>query len=169
MNVIDAINKRRSIRKFKDTPVEKEKIELLLRAAMQAPSGSNQQAWEFVVVQDKNTLEKLSTVQNWAMAMKNGALGIVVLGNKDYFTIEALWQQDLSAATQNILLTAVELELGATWFGIAPFEDRMENIRNILSLPDNTLPFNMLVLGYPEKNKDFEDRFKPEKVHYEKY
>lgn len=169
MNVMDAINARRSIRKFEDKPVEKEKIELLLRAAMQAPSGTNEQPWEFIVVQDKETLEKLANAHQYAMAMKNGTLAIVGIANKKYFVTDCLWPQDLSAASENILLEAVELGLGATWMAIAPFEDRMEYIKNLFSLPDDVIAFNMIILGYPAKEKGFEDRFKPERVHYEKY
>ncbi len=169
MNVTEAINARRSIRKFLDKPVEKEKIEQLLRAAMQAPSATNEQPWEFIVVENKDTLEKLSHAHQYAMAMKNGTLAIVCLANKKYFVSDRLWQQDLSAASENILLEAVELGLGATWMAIATFEDRMEYIKNLFSLPDDLIPFNMIILGYPAKEKGYEDRFKPERVHYEKF
>ena len=94
---------------------------------------------------------------------------IVGLANKKYFVTDCLWPQDLSAASENILLEAVELGLGATWMAIAPFEDRMEYIKNLFSLPDDVIAFNMIILGYPAKEKGFEDRFKPERVHYEKY
>ena len=169
MNVIDAINKRRSIRKFEDKPVEKEKIDLLLRAAMQALSAVNEQPWEFIVVKDKDTLEKLSHAHDYAMAMKNGTLAILVLANKNYFAIDSLWQQDLSAASENMLLEAVELGLGATWMAIAPIEDRVAYIRDLFNLPENVIPFNMIAFGYPTKEKDFDDRFKADRVHYEKY
>ena len=169
MNVMDAIKARRSIRKFEDRPVEKEKTDLLLRAAMQAPSGTNEQPWEFIVVENKETLEKLSKAHQWAMAMKNGTLAIVVLANEKYFVTDKLWQQDLAAASENILLEAVELGLGATWMALAPFEDRMNYIKEIFGLPEGLLAFNMIIRGYPLQEKDCEDRFKPERVHYEKW
>ena len=169
MNVMDAIKARRSIRKFEDKPIEKKKIDLLLRAAMQAPSGTNEQPWEFIVVENKDTLEKLSHAHEFAMAMKNGTLAIVCAANKKFFVTDKLWQQDLAAASENILLEAVELGLGATWMAIAPFEDRMEYMTNLFSLPEEILPFNMIILGYPAKEKGFEDRYKPERVHIEKW
>lgn len=173
MDVINAINKRRSIRKFKDIPVEKEKIELLLKAAMQAPSSINEQPWEFIVVENKDTLEKLSHTHPYALAMKNGAVGIIVLVNKDYVLAkgpaEPLWQHDLSAASENILLEAVELGLGATWMAVAPIEERTSYIKDLFKLPENIIPFNMIIVGYPEYEKNHEDRFKPERIHYEKY
>ena len=169
MNVMEAIKARRSIRKFEDKPVEKEKIDLLLRAAMQAPSGTNEQPWEFIVVEDKGTLEKLSHAHEYAMAMKNGAVAIVVAANKNYFNTDCLWQQDLAAASENLLLEAVELGLGATWMAIAPFEDRIDYINKLFDLPEEIIPFNMIIIGYPAKEKGFEDRFKPERVHWEKW
>ena len=103
------------------------------------------------------------------MAMKNGTLAILVLANKNYFAIDSLWQQDLSAASENMLLEAVELGLGATWMAIAPIEDRVAYIRDLFNLPENVIPFNMIAFGYPTKEKDFDDRFKADRVHYEKY
>lgn len=170
MNVTEAINARRSVRKFEDKPVEKEKIDLLLRAAMQAPSASNEQPWEFIVIEDKETLEKLSKAHEYAMAMKNGAVAIVCLTDKKYsLTDTNIWMQDLSAASENILLEAVELGLGATWMAIAPFEDRIEYMKNLFNLPDGVSVFNMIILGYPTKTKGYEDRFKPERVHWGKW
>ncbi len=170
MNVIDAIKARRSIRKFEDRPIEKEKIELLLRAAMQAPSAVNEQPWEFIVVENKDTLEKLSKAHDFATAMKNGAAAIVCLTDEKHFATKTdIWVQDLSAASENILLEAVELGLGATWMAIAPFEDRIEYMKKLFDLPEGVITFNMIILGYPVKAKEFEDRFKPERVHWEQW
>ena len=103
------------------------------------------------------------------MAMKNGAVAIVVVANKNYFNTDCLWQQDLAAASENLLLEAVELGLGATWMAIAPFEDRIDYINKLFDLPEEIIPFNMIIIGYPAKEKGFEDRFKPERVHWEKW
>lgn len=168
MHVYEAIQNRRSIRRYEDKPVEPEKIEKLLKAAMQAPSAGNQQPWEFIVVTNKDMLEKLAQAHIYAGPMKQAALGIIVLGNHKWLKFPSYWQQDLAAATQNLLLEAVELELGAVWMGVAPEEDRMNFIKELFNLPQGVEPFAMLALGYSEGNK-FEDRFDAGRIHYETY
>jgi nitroreductase len=148
--------------------VEKEKIEQLLKAGMQAPSAANQQPWEFIVVEDKETLQKLSNVHIYAGPIKNAPLGIIVLLNEKYLRFKQYWQQDLAAATENILLAAVELELGAVWMGITPEEDRMAFMKEFFNLPPGIEVFAMLAIGYSSDNK-FDDRFDKTRIHYEKY
>lgn len=168
MNVYEGIQLRRSIRQYDKRLIEKEKIEKLLRAAMQAPSAANQQPWEFLVVENPDTLENLSKAHTYATPMKNAALGIIVLAREDGLLFPQYWQQDLAAATQNILLAAVELGLGAVWMGIAPEEDRMTYIRELFHLPQGVKAFAMLALGYSSGNA-FKDRFDASRIHYEKY
>jgi len=168
MNMNEAIQNRRSIRTFDNRPVEKEKIEQLLRAAMQAPSAANQQPWEFIVVENKETLKKLSNTHIYATPIENAPLGIIVLLKEEHLIFPMYWQQDLSAATENILLEAVELGLGTVWLGIAPEEDRMAYLKNLFNLPQGVNAFAILAIGYSTKNT-FEDRFNPSRVHYEKY
>jgi nitroreductase len=168
MNLYEGIQKRRSIRSYENRPVEKEKVEKLLRAAMQAPSAANQQPWEFIVVEDKETLQKLSNAHVYAGPIKNAPLGIIVLLNEKRLKFKSYWQQDLAAATENILLAAVELGLGAVWMGIAPEEDRMAFMRELFSLPQGIEAFALLAIGYSSANK-FEERFDAARIHYEKY
>jgi nitroreductase len=168
MNIYEGIQKRRSIRSYENRPVEKETIEKLLKAGMQAPSAGNQQPWEFIVVEDKETLEKLSSAHIYAGPIKNAPLGIIVLANEKYLRFQQYWQQDLAAATENILLAAVEMGLGAVWMGIAPDEDRMAFIKDFFNLPKGVEGFAMLAVGYSSANK-FEDRFDASRIHYEKY
>lgn len=168
MNVYEVIQKRRSIRNYEKRPVEKEKIEKLLKAGMQAPSAANQQPWEFIVVEDKETLQKLSNAHIYAGPIKNASLGIIVLLNEKYLTFKQYCQQDLAAATENILLAAVELGLGAVWMGITPEEDRMAFMKEFFNLPQGIEAFAMLAIGYSSDNK-FEDRFDKTRIHYEKY
>lgn len=166
---MNSIFTRRSVRKYQDRPVENEKIEQMLRAAMQAPSAGNQRPWEFIVVKDKDLLYKLSTLSPFSGCVKEAALAIVLLANRDCMKYPENWQMDLSAATQNLLLQAVELGLGAVWLGVAPLEDRMEYITQLFGLPDNILPFAVVPVGYPATDNRFIDRYEQEKVHYEKY
>ncbi|MDF2928832.1 nitroreductase family protein [Anaerospora sp.] len=168
MNVYEAIQNRRSIRSFEGRPVEKEKVEKLLRAGMQAPSAGNQQPWEFIVIEDKETLQKMSKAHIYAGPIKNAPLGIIVLSSEKYLKYKQYFQQDLAAATENILLAAVELGLGTVWMGVAPEEERMSFIKELFNLPQGIEAFAMLAIGYSTSNK-FEDRFDCARIHYEKY
>ncbi|WP_320128788.1 nitroreductase family protein [uncultured Sphaerochaeta sp.] len=168
---METINNRRSIRAYEDKPVEQEKIEKLLRAGMQAPSARNQQAWEFLVIQNKETLHILSLTSTYSRLVEKAPLVIITLGNEERFTSPENWQQGMGATTQNILLEAVEQGLGAVWIGVAPDEERMDYIRNCFGLPQTLRPFNLIAIGYPIKGtgNKFVDRYDEKKVHYEKY
>lgn len=168
MELYEGIQKRRSIRRYENRPVEKEKIDRLLRAAMQAPSAANQRPWEFIVVENKETLQKLSKAHVYATPMKEAALGIIVLLREAGLPFPQYCQQDLAAATENILLAAVDLGLGAVWMGVAPEEDRMTYIKELFQLPQGVSAFAMLAIGYSGDNV-FTDRFDAARIHYEKY
>lgn len=165
------IQMRRSIRSYTDQAIESEKIEKLLRAGMQAPSAINQQPWEFLVVQDKKTLEALSLISPYAHLAAKASLAIIPMANDDRMIYSDHWQQDLAAATENILLEAVELGLGAVWLGVAPNEERMQYVRDHFDLPPNLKPFCIISIGYPAKGNEnkFVDRYDETRVHYEKY
>ena len=165
---MESIFKRRSVRKYKEQQVEKEKIEKLLRAAMQAPSARNQQCWEFIVVEDKEKLNQLSNMGPNAKLIENAPLAIVVLGNEERMTCKEYWEQDLGASTQNILLEAVNLNLGSVWIGTAPHKDRMDHVSNIFNLKENLKPFCIISIGYPldDNANKFIDRFDETRVQY---
>ena len=168
---MNSIFTRRSIRKYLNKPVEGEKIEQLLKAAMQAPSAGNQRPWEFLVVQEAELLHKLSLMSPYAGPVKEAKAAIVVLGNKESESVKfpECIPQDLSAATQNLLLEAAELELGAVWLGVAPVEERMKYITELFDLPEFILPFAVVPVGYPETENTYVDRYEKAKVHYGKY
>lgn len=167
MNRLDAIMNRRSIRKFADRPVEREKLESLLRAAMQAPSGKNSQCWEFLVVEEPEAMQAVSAMSPYSMCAKNGAALIIVLANMDRGDREIpIWVQDVSAATMN-LLTQAELEgLGATWLCMYPFPERCRAMTEYFRLPEHIIPFAAVALGYKAQEKVPEDRYDPAKVHW---
>jgi nitroreductase len=168
MNRIDAMMNRRSIRKFTDQPVEREKIQSLLRAAMQAPSAKNTQCWEFLVIEKAESKEAVSKMSPYAMCAKNAAALILVMGNYERIDhVLPIWAQDLSAATQNILIQAEAEGLGATWLGMYPFEERIEALRDYFDLGEMVIPFSVVALGYKATEKEPEDRYDPEKVHWE--
>jgi nitroreductase len=169
MNMQEIFN-RRSIRKFEDKPVEKEKIDLLLRAAMQAPSAGNQQPWEFIVVEDREALNNLSLMTPYSKPVAGSAVTFVLLANGNNLNIPTAWQQDLGAAAQNILLEAVHLGLGAVWLGVATSDSAVAYIKELYELPGHIKPFGLIAVGYPDDQKnEFVDRYKAEKVHYEKF
>ena len=156
---------RTSVRKYLDQKVEKEKIELLLKAGMAAPSAGNQQPWEFYVVENKELLEKLSKTSPYAGCVKQAPLGIVACYKKECRMPEYA-QIDMSACVENILLEADSLGLGAVWLGIAPLKERMEAVREVLHIPDDLEVFAIISCGYPETTRPQQDRFDTNRIHY---
>ncbi len=140
--VINNILQRTSVRSYEDRPVEKEKIEKMLRAAMAAPTAMNKQPWHFVVVDQRNVLDALAGANPYAKMLKKAPLAIVVCGNTDKM-IEGggrdFWIQDASAATENMLLAAHAMGLGAVWTGAYPSEERCQAIGKALSLSKSKL------------------------------
>ena len=160
---------RRSIREFTEKPVEKEKIENILKAGMQAPSAKNQQAWEFIVAQSGETKEKVSMMSPFSKLASKAAVLIILLGNKDKMIVSDKWQQDLGACTQNMLLQIVKEGLGGVWLGVYPTEERVSYLRDIFKIPDNVEPFGIVSFGYSEKQNIFVDRYEKSRVHWEEY
>ena len=167
--VLDNIATRTSVRDYEARPVEKEKIEKMLRAAMAAPTAMNKQPWHFVVVDQRNVLDALAGANPYAKMLKKAPLAIVVCGNTDKM-IEGggrdFWIQDASAATENLLLAAHAMGLGAVWTGAYPSEERCISISKVLSLSDNLIPLNMIVVGYPAEQPQPKQKFKEENISY---
>jgi len=145
------IDIRRSVRQFKDKEVSKEKIEALLRAAMQAPSAGNQQPWEFLVVQNRDMLDKLSKMSPYATPIANGNVAVILLGVEDRMRFPENWEQDMSAATQNLLLEAVEQDLGSVWLGVSPLEDREIFVKDLFNLGEQYKPLLLWHLAIQKK------------------
>jgi nitroreductase len=158
---------RTSVREFKDQPVEAEKVERLLKAAMYAPTAGNQRAWEFYVVEDKDTLEKLGgkEVSPYSGPVKNAPLAIVIAYHEDTAMPEYN-DIDAAIASENIWLEADHLGLGAVMLGIAPHRQRVEKVNEILGLPEGQQAFTIIPVGYPAKEGKQKDRFDAGKVHY---
>ncbi len=165
---MEAIFKRVSVRKFEERPVENEKIEQLMRAAMAAPSAGNQQPWEFYIVKDKEKLEKLSQIHDFAMCAKNGPMAIIPCYRKEHsrYIYPEYAHIDLSAACSNILVEAVKLGLGSVWLGVAPYEACQAEVAQIVGIPDSLMPFCVMPIGYPAKLREFKSRYDEERVHY---
>lgn len=165
--VLDNIAMRTSIRDYEARPVEKEKVEKMLRAAMAAPTAMNKQPWHFVVVDQRSVLDSLAAANPNAKMLLKAPLAIVVCGDMDK-VIEGggrdFWIQDASAATENLLLAAHAMGLGAVWTGAYPSEERSKAISATLSLPDNLVPLNMVVIGYPAEHPQPKDKFNEENI-----
>lgn len=166
--IIENIMTRSSVRSYTSQAVEPEKIEILLKAGMAAPTGMNKQPWEFVVITDTAVLQKLPSVAGGMRMAAKAPLAIAVLGNPE---TSGSWMLDCSAATENILLAAHAIGLGGVWCGAYSQTDpaRMDGLREVLSIPEGIDPLNVLIIGYPDKEPEVKDKWKPEKIHYNTY
>lgn len=164
-----ALFKRKSIRRYKDIQVEKEKIELLLKAAMLAPSARNQQEWEFIVVDDEKIKDEISSMSPFAKSAHEAPVSIVLLADTLSLTRDAYMEQDMAACAENILIMATELGLGSVWLGVYPNKDRVKKLVDIFNLPENIIPFCVITIGYSYEEFEVRDNFDENKVHYNKY
>ena len=164
--------KRRSIRKYTDRPVEQEKIDYLLRCALMSPSAKRTCPWEFVVVKDPAKLAALAARLPNSRVGNGAKLAIVVCGSLDNGLpgrSKEYWIHDCSAATMNLLLAAHAQGLGAVWTGVYPGEERVAAVREVLSIPDGYMPLNVIPVGYPAENPPAKDKWNPAKIHYDKW
>ena len=166
---MDEIFNRVSIRKYKNKKIEKEKIEVLLKAAMRAPSAANGQPWEFIVVTNKDTLYKLSEISPHSQMIGAAPLAIIFLANTKNQKYPQFYQQDMAASMENLLIEVCNQGLGAVWLGIAPLEDRMQFITDMFNLSKDIKPFSIAVIGYADEDRNPDERFDSTKIHYEKY
>ena len=153
--VLDAISTRTSIRAYQDRPVGADTVELLLRAAMSAPSARNRQPWAFIVVDDKALLRQLADSLPYAQSAAAAPMAVVVCGvltESQGATNAGWWVQDAAAASENLLLAAHAVGLGAVWTGVYSYEDRVRAVRNVLGLPRHVVPLNVIPIGYPAEN-----------------
>ncbi len=162
---MNSIFHRVSIRRYQDQPVGKETIELLLRAGMAAPSAMNQQPWEFYVITNREIIADLAACSRYSGFSASAPLMIVPC-YKTEVPAPSFQLIDLSAATENILLEADELGLGAVWMAVAPDAGRIANVRRVLQIPEHLVPFCMIAAGYPAEEKKQQDRYEPDRVHW---
>ena len=168
---IENIMTRTSIRQFKNQPVEQEKIDILLKAAMAAPTAVNLQPWHFIVIDDKATIDLLSGNQP-----TNAPLLIALCGDTDKTMmpdgktkLPDFWVEDVSAATENLLLAAHALGLGAVWTGVYPAMERTAEVANVLNCPKNIVPLAVVRVGYPDESPEPKNKFKEENISYNKF
>ena len=167
MELKDVLIKRRSVRKFTDEKVSEEQIEELLLSAMSGPSACNRTPWEFFVVTNEETLASLRGASRFTKM--NAPLAIVVCGNLSRalpLQLSTYWIQDCSAATENILLRATDLGLGAVWCGIHPQKRAEERVRKILNINDKLIPLNIIWIGHPAESPEPRTQYDSKRVHY---
>ena len=167
--VLDIIFKRKSVRSYTDEPVSPEQVETLLKAAMAAPSGMNNQPWRFVVVTRPELKEKLAVGFNRMIAKAPVAIVICGKTTNKLGLPNKNWTADCAAATENLLLAAEDMGLGAVWTACYPYEDRMEPAIAALGLPDGVTPYSIVPVGHPAGNEAPKDKWNPANVHYEKW
>jgi len=170
-DALTAILTRRSIRDYTPKPVPEKLIRLLLEAGQAAPSAFNERSSEFVVVNDPKVLEEISQVIPTSLQLKKATVAVVVCGNqgKEKFKGEGYWQLDGAVASENIFIAAHALGLGAVWTAIYPYPDRIPQLQQILGLPAEVIPLNVIPVGYPAEKKVREQLYDPSRVHMNKW
>lgn len=166
MELLEALQRRRSVRRFTEEAVSKKDIDILMHAAMSGPSACNARPWDFYVVESKAVLQNLHKATKYSDI--SAPLAIVVCGNLSHALPAPLtdfWVQDCSAATENILLAATGIGLGAVWCGIYPNRDAMENVKKTLGLPEESIPLNIIHVGHPDQFPEPRDQYDEKHVH----
>jgi nitroreductase len=164
---IDDLFARRSIRAFTAEPVDPVRVEMILKAAMAAPSASNRKPWHFIVVTDARVRTALAKAHPHAAMVAEAPLALVPCGEprlsvpvgQDY------WIQDLAAAAENILLAATGLGLGSVWCGVHPVPERVEAVRRVLGIPEQVIPFALIAVGHPAEHKEPRTQYDARRVH----
>jgi len=169
MELFDAILMRRSIRKFTSQKIEPDLVDKIIKAGMYAPSAVNKQPWHFIVFFDRKTMTEIMNVHQSSTMLAEAQTAILVCYDVNLQHDEGYGPVDCSNATQNMLLAAHALGLGACWVGIYPRIKRMEALHSIFELPLNVKAFSVIALGYPAEKKPMAERYKPERIHFEKW
>lgn len=172
--VLDVIAARTSVRSYTSDPVPQEMVDKLLRAAMAAPSSKNRQPWEFVVVDDRAILDSLASRLRFGKMLFQAPMAIVVCAHTTLVTKDGLtvpnkaWRQDGSAATENILLAAKALGLGAVWTE-ASDDERSAIVAEALGLEGDVRSLSVIPIGWPAENPEPKDKWKPERIHHNRW
>ena len=168
---IENIMSRASVRRFTNKAISKDTLETIVKAGMAAPTAVNKQPWEFIVVTDRVVLDSLMAHHPHAN-LETATAAIVVCGNMENALEgdgQAYWIQDCSAATENILLAAHSLGVGAVWCGVYPMQDRVAPVRETLKLPSYVTPLNIITMGYPAAPSQPKDKWNPDKLHFQQW
>ena len=173
METLKAMATRKSVREFTDEGITFEDIKKILTAGMSGPSCMNKRMWSFVVIRNKELLGKLSVANGlYAGPLRGAALGILVCGDLERALPEApeYWVIDASIATQNMVLAAQDLGIGSVWLGCWPCEDRVQEVKELMALPENIVPHSILAPGYAkEPDNEERDLYESDRVHFDEW
>jgi nitroreductase len=169
MNALETIRTRRSVREYTDRTVPGEAVRELLAAAMSAPSAANEQPWHFIVIDDPRIISHLPAISPYADRPSCAPVAILVCADLHLRRTPDFWVQGCAAATENLLLAAHAMGLGAVWTGVYPIDDRMLGYRNLFSIPDHVVPFALVTIGHPASQSPPGDRYREDRVHHNRW
>jgi nitroreductase len=169
MEIFEAILTRRSIRKYSSDKIPEKTVEHLLRAAMYAPSAVNKQPWQFILIDEPELFSKIMEIHPYSKMLEEASHAILVCIDGNLEHAYGYGEADCGAATQNILLAAHGLGLGAVWVGLYPRKKRQEEISHLFELPQHIRPYALVALGFPAESKAMPNRFKRERIHLNKW
>lgn len=168
--VLENIFARKSVRSYTDKPISREQLDTLVKAAMAAPSGRDMRPWKFVVIDERLVLDSLSKKLPYAKMLGEATAAVVVCGDMNVVDSKGApstnWTFDCSAATENLLLAAEAMGLGAVWTGVHPYEERVAAVKEVLALPEHIIPLNVIPMGYPKGNQQPKDKYNVENIRY---
>ena len=170
--VLENIMTRVSVRQFTGEKISDEQIDILLRAAMAAPSAINKQPWAFIVVTDEALIAKLGEALPYSRCSNKPACAFIPCGDLSKAIegeMAAFWINDVSAATENLLLAAHAMGLGAVWTGLHPDMNRAAMVQQMLGLPEHIIPLCVVPVGVPAEQTEVKDKYKPENIHFNKW
>ena len=166
MDALQALFSRRSIRKYRPAAVPDETLRTALEAAMSAPSAGNQQPWHFVIIDDRETLDRIPSIHPHSLMCREAPVAVLVCGDPTLEKHVGYWVQDCAAATENLLVAVHASGLGGVWVGVYPREDRVIGLRRLLNIPEQVIPFALVPIGHPAEPKPPRpDRYNQARIH----
>lgn len=170
METLKALQSRRSIRKFQNTPVTDSQIKTILEAAMQAPSAGDGRPWHFVVFKDREKLNAIADKIDGGNAMfKEAQAAILLVADPSKEGFQGFYPQDCSCAAQNLQLAAHDLGLGTVWIALWSVKPRLDGLKDIIKIPENLVPFAIFPIGVPNENLDEDYRYDDTRIHYDEW
>lgn len=169
---IQNIMTRVSVREFTGEKISEAQLDTLLRAAMAAPSAINKQPWAFIVVTDEALIAQLGEALPYSRCSNHPAVAIIPCGDLSKAIpgeMANFWINDVSAATENLLLAAHAMGLGAVWTGLHPDMNRAKMVQEMLGLPEHIIPLCVVPVGVPAEQPEVKDKYKPENIHYNRW
>ncbi len=167
--IVDPVLARRSIRSFTEEPLSRDTLRLLLSAAMNAPSVDDDRPWHFIVIQDRKTRLRIRDIHPDAYMLSQAPAAILVCGSTSLQKYPGFLDQSCSAASENILIEAQQLGLGGLWLRVYPIEGKVEACRRLLDIPDDIIPFSLIVIGHPAERLEPVDKYNESRVHYDNW